>query len=191
MKHCLSFSYFTFFHTESQYSVNDYQVCFTTSPDNAFTHLVLHHVLFLFPQKEVYATNRKIFITTMSVKPDSIKHKYLFLVDDYQIACSMIALGFHAFFLSSDESDFNFTVCSLTDYPDELSFSSKYNADYTYVPAIPVLCSLTFSASRGHASISFQSLTPSTCGIFLICSSCSTVISACPDAISIPIAGPL
>lgn len=49
VKHCLSFSYFTFFHTESQYSVNDYQVCFTTSsPDNAFTHLVLHQVLFSF-----------------------------------------------------------------------------------------------------------------------------------------------
>lgn len=135
MKHCLSFSYFTFFHTESQYSVNDYQVCFTTSPDNAFTHLVLYQVLFLFPQKEVSATNRKIFITTMSVKPDSIKHKYLFLVDDYQIACSMIALGFHAFFLSSDESDFYFTACSLTDYLDEISFTGKYNADYTYVPA--------------------------------------------------------
>ena len=70
----------------------------------------------------------------MKTKPETTEQKYLFLVDNLDIAYALIYAGYPAIFLIN-RSDAYHSVDSFIEYMDEIACTGTCQMDYVYVPA--------------------------------------------------------
>lgn len=77
----------------------------------------------------------KIFLEHyMKTKPETLEQKYLFLIDDQELAFAVIAAGYYAVALLP-ERDGYYDVESFITYMVEIACAGTYQTDYCYVPA--------------------------------------------------------
>lgn len=77
----------------------------------------------------------KIFLEHyMKTKPETLEQKYLFLIDDQELAFAVIAAGYYAVALLP-ERDGYYDVESFITYMVEIACTGTYQTDYCYVPA--------------------------------------------------------
>ena len=70
----------------------------------------------------------------MKTKPETTEQKYLFLVDNLDIAYALIYAGYPAIFLING-SDAYHSSNSFIEYMDDIACTGTYQMDYVYVPA--------------------------------------------------------
>lgn len=70
----------------------------------------------------------------MKTKPETAEQKYLFFVDNQDMAFAIISAGFPAIALLNGQAAYH-TVDSFADYMDDISCTGTYQMDYIYVPA--------------------------------------------------------
>ena len=78
--------------------------------------------------------NRKIFENYMHTEPDTMDKKYMFIVDNIDLALSIIDAGFSVVALQED-SDAFFSPDGLMEYLNSIAFLGTCRMDYMYVPA--------------------------------------------------------
>ena len=78
--------------------------------------------------------NKSFLEHYMKTKPETTEQKYLFLVDDQDIAYALIYAGYPAIFLINGQ-DACHSVDSFIEYMDEIACTGTYQMDYVYVPA--------------------------------------------------------
>lgn len=71
----------------------------------------------------------------MDTQPTNAMDKYIFIVDNTEIAQSIILAGFKSVFLANEDSEYQYSVSTFLDYLDEISHLGKYRMDYIYIPA--------------------------------------------------------
>lgn len=77
--------------------------------------------------------NRKIFENYMHTEPDTLDKKYLFIVDNINLALSIIDAGFSTVVLQEEEG--YFSLDGLIDYLSSIASRGTCRMDYMYVPA--------------------------------------------------------
>lgn len=70
----------------------------------------------------------------MATKPQTMEQKYIFLVDNENIAMSIVASGYQAIALVSGNEAY-YSVYSFIEYMDEIAFQGTYRTAYCYIPA--------------------------------------------------------
>lgn len=70
----------------------------------------------------------------MATQPTSPEQKYIFLVDNPELAFSIIAAGYQSTALLPD-SDGYFSIDSLLEYMTDIAFQGLHRSDYCYIPA--------------------------------------------------------
>ena len=78
--------------------------------------------------------NRLIFDNYMHTEPDTLDKKYMFIVDNINLALSIIDAGFCAVALKEDTEGI-FSLEDLTEYLSSTANRGSYRMDYMYVPA--------------------------------------------------------
>ena len=78
--------------------------------------------------------NKNFLEHYMKTKPETMEQKYLFLVDDQELAFAVIAAGYYAVALLP-ERDGYYDVESFITYMVEIACTGTYQTDYCYVPA--------------------------------------------------------
>ena len=78
--------------------------------------------------------NRKIFENYMHTEPETLDKKYMFIVDNINLACSIIDAGFCAVALQEGNEGF-FSLETFMEYMDSIAFLGTYRMNYMYVPA--------------------------------------------------------
>ncbi|MBQ7370350.1 MAG: DNA primase, partial [Blautia sp.] len=78
--------------------------------------------------------NRKIFENYMHTEPDTLDKKYMFIVDNIDLALSIIDAGFSVVVLQEDGEAF-FSPDGLMEYLNSIAFRGTCRMDYMYVPA--------------------------------------------------------
>lgn len=70
----------------------------------------------------------------MKTKPDTNEQKYLFLVDNQEMAFAIISAGYPAVTLLYGQQGYH-DINTFIDYMDEITCTGTYQMDYIYVPA--------------------------------------------------------
>ena len=78
--------------------------------------------------------NKNFLEHYMKTKPETLEQKYLFLVDDQELAFAVIAAGYYAVALLP-ERDGYYDAESFVTYMLEIACTGTYQTDYCYVPA--------------------------------------------------------
>lgn len=78
--------------------------------------------------------NKNFLEHYMKTKPETMEQKYLFLVDDQELAFAVIAAGYYAVALLP-ERDGYYDIESFITYMVEIACTGTYQTDYCYVPA--------------------------------------------------------
>lgn len=78
--------------------------------------------------------NKKFLKHYMTTEPKTTEQKYIFLVDNENIAMNIVASGYLAVTLIPD-NDAYYSIDSFLMYMDEIAFMGKCRSDYCYVPA--------------------------------------------------------
>ena len=78
--------------------------------------------------------NKNFLEHYMKTKPETTEQKYLFLVDNLDIAYALIYAGYPAIFLING-SDAYHSSNSFIEYMDDIACTGTYQMDYVYVPA--------------------------------------------------------
>ena len=78
--------------------------------------------------------NKSFLEHYMKTKPETKEQKYLFLVDNLDIAYALIYAGYPAIFLING-SDAYHSSNSFIEYMDDIACTGTYQMDYVYVPA--------------------------------------------------------
>lgn len=78
--------------------------------------------------------NRKIFENYMHTEPDTLDKKYVFIVDNIDLAFSIIDAGFSVVALQEDSDGF-FSLDGLMEYLNSIAFRGTCRMDYMYIPA--------------------------------------------------------
>ncbi len=77
--------------------------------------------------------NKTIFAQYLTQEPKDLKEKYIFILDDKNLA-SAIILEFKALLLADDEENLH-TVDSFIECMNEIEFKGTFRTDFIYVPA--------------------------------------------------------
>ena len=78
--------------------------------------------------------NKNFLEHYMKTKPETMEQKYLFLVDEQELAFAVIAAGYYAVALLP-EKDSYYDVESFITYMAEIACTGTYQTDYCYVPS--------------------------------------------------------
>lgn len=70
----------------------------------------------------------------MTTEPQTMEQKYIFLVDNENLAMNIVASGYQAIALISG-SEAYYSVYSFIEYMEEIAFAGTYRSDYCYIPA--------------------------------------------------------
>ena len=70
----------------------------------------------------------------MVTKPQTKEQKYIFLVDNENLAMNIVASGYQAIALISG-SEAYYSMYSFLEYMDEIAFQGTYRSDYCYIPS--------------------------------------------------------
>ena len=73
----------------------------------------------------------------MATKPQTKEQKYIFLVDNENLALNIVASGYRAIALISG-SEAYYSMYSFLEYMDEIAFQGTYRSDYCYIPSCSV-----------------------------------------------------
>ncbi len=73
----------------------------------------------------------------MTTEPQTMEQKYIFLVDNENLAMNIVASGYQAIALISG-SEAYYSVYSFIEYMEEIAFAGTYRSDYCYIPASSV-----------------------------------------------------
>lgn len=73
----------------------------------------------------------------MATKPQTMEQKYIFLVDNENIAMNIVASGYQAIALVSGNEAY-YSVYSFSEYMDEIAFQGTYRTAYCYITACSV-----------------------------------------------------
>ncbi len=79
--------------------------------------------------------NKAFFEHYVSAKPTNAKEKYIFIVDNEEIAQSIILVGFKSVFLANEDSEYQYSVDTFLNYLDETICKEKNRRSYTYISA--------------------------------------------------------
>ena len=78
--------------------------------------------------------NKNFLEHYMKTKPETMEQKYLFLVDEQEIAFAVIAAGYYAVALLPEKEGY-YDVESFIGYMGEIACTGTYQTDYCYVAA--------------------------------------------------------
>lgn len=78
--------------------------------------------------------NKNFLEHYMKTKPDTNEQKYLFLVDNQEMAFAIISAGYPAVTLLYGQQGYH-DINTFIDYMDEITCTGTYQMDYIYVPA--------------------------------------------------------
>ncbi|WP_373249122.1 DNA primase family protein [Mediterraneibacter gnavus] len=78
--------------------------------------------------------NKNFLEHYMKTKPETNEQKYLFLIDNSDIAFAIISAGYPAITLMNGQAAYH-SVDSFIEYMDEISCTGTYQMDYIYIPA--------------------------------------------------------
>ena len=81
--------------------------------------------------------NKQFLKHYMATKPQTMEQKYIFLVDNENIAMNIVASGYQAIALVSGNEAY-YSVYSFSEYMDEIAFQGTYRTAYCYIPACSV-----------------------------------------------------
>lgn len=81
--------------------------------------------------------NKHFFKHYMTTEPQTMEQKYIFLVDNENLAMNIVASGYQAIALISG-SEAYYSVYSFIEYMEEIAFAGTYRSDYCYIPASSV-----------------------------------------------------
>ena len=70
----------------------------------------------------------------MATKPQTKEQKYIFLVDNENLALNIVASGYRAIAVISG-SEAYYSMYSFLEYMDEIAFQGTYRSDYCYIPS--------------------------------------------------------
>ncbi len=79
--------------------------------------------------------NKPFFLHYMENEPANAKEKYIFIVDNEEIAQSIILAGFKSVFLANEDSEYQYSIDTFLNYLDEIAYKGKCRTDYVYIPA--------------------------------------------------------
>ncbi|MCX4361590.1 MAG: phage/plasmid primase, P4 family [Mucispirillum schaedleri] len=79
--------------------------------------------------------NKAFFERYVSSEPTNAKEKYIFIVDNEEIAQSIILVGFKSVFLANEDSEYQYSVDTFLNYLDETICKKKNRRSYTYISA--------------------------------------------------------
>lgn len=79
--------------------------------------------------------NKPFFLHYMENEPTNAKEKYIFIVDNEEIAQSIILTGFKSVFLANEDSEYQYSIDTFLNYLDEIAYKGKCRTDYVYIPA--------------------------------------------------------
>ena len=79
--------------------------------------------------------NKPFFLHYMENEPTNAKEKYIFIVDNEEIAQSIILAGFKSVFLANEDSEYQYSIDTFLNYLDEIAYKGKCRTDYVYIPA--------------------------------------------------------
>jgi P4 family phage/plasmid primase-like protien len=78
--------------------------------------------------------NKNFFKQYMATQPASDEQKYIFMVDEQNLAFNIIAAGYQSVALLPD-TDGYFSIDTLQEYMTDIAFQGKCRSDYCYIPA--------------------------------------------------------
>lgn len=81
--------------------------------------------------------NKQFLKHYMATKPQTMEQKYIFLVDNENIAMNIVASGYQAIALVSGNEAY-YSVYSFSEYMDEIAFQGTYRTAYCYITACSV-----------------------------------------------------
>lgn len=81
--------------------------------------------------------NKQFLKHYMATKPQTMEQKYIFLVDNENIAMNIVASGYQAIALVSGNEAY-YSVYSFIEYMDEIAFQGTYRTAYCYITACSV-----------------------------------------------------
>ena len=81
--------------------------------------------------------NKNFLEHYMKTKPETMEQKYLFLVDEQEIAFAVIAAGYYAVALLPEKEGY-YDVESFIAYMGEIACTGTYQTDYCYIPACTI-----------------------------------------------------
>lgn len=73
----------------------------------------------------------------MATKPQTKEQKYIFLIDNENLAMNIVASGYQAIALISG-SEAYYSMYSFLEYMDEIAFQGTYRSDYCYIPSCSI-----------------------------------------------------
>lgn len=73
----------------------------------------------------------------MTTEPQTMEQKYIFLVDNENLAMNIVASEYQAIALISGGEAY-YSVYSFIEYMEEIAFAGTYRSDYCYIPASSV-----------------------------------------------------
>lgn len=79
-------------------------------------------------------TNKQFLKHYMATKPQTKEQKYIFLVDNENLALNIVASGYRAIAVISG-SEAYYSMYSFLEYMDEIAFQGTYRSDYCYIPS--------------------------------------------------------
>lgn len=79
-------------------------------------------------------TNINFFKQYMDTKPNTPEQKYIFLVDNLELAFNIIASGYQSVALLTDAEGY-FSIDTLQEYMTDIAFQGTFRNDYCYIPA--------------------------------------------------------
>lgn len=77
--------------------------------------------------------NKQFLKHYMATMPQTMEQKYIFLVDNENIAMNIVASGYQAIALVSGNEAY-YSVYSFIEYMDEIAFQGTYRTAYCYIP---------------------------------------------------------
>lgn len=78
---------------------------------------------------------KAFFVHYMDMQPTSAMDKYIFIVDNTEIAQSIMLVGFKSVFLANEDSEYQYSIDTFLNYLDEITYKGKCRTDYVYIPA--------------------------------------------------------
>lgn len=77
---------------------------------------------------------KAFFTHYMENEPTSATEKYIFIVDNEEVAQAIVMAGFKSVFLANEDSKHQYSIDTFLNYLDEIAFKGKSRSDYTYIP---------------------------------------------------------
>ncbi len=78
---------------------------------------------------------KAFFTHYMENEPTSVTEKYIFIVDNEEVAQAIVMAGFKSVFLANKDSKHQYSLDTFLEYLDSLACKGKCRTDYTYIPA--------------------------------------------------------